>query len=251
MSEKEKKDEQKKAISRREFLKDAGLVAGGIGTAAILSACSPATSTVTTTMAGQTSTVTTTKTVTPAASTTTVTSTATGQPAAIPTIKLTVNGKVLNLTYGDDAQPWVTPKYDVYSWDTLLWTLREKLHLIGTKLSCGRGACGTCAVLVNGKLALACMTLTADCNGKEVTTVEGLGTPTNPGPIQQAFIENNGAQCGYCTPGMIMAAKALLDKNPNPTEDDVKWALAGNLCRCGNYRFIGQSVLAAAAKLKK
>jgi len=163
---------------------------------------------------------------------------------------MTLNGKKINLTIGDDVNPWDTPAYDVYPWQTLAWTLREQLGLIGTKVSCGRGACGACSVLINGKLALACLTLTADCDGDTVTTIEGLGTPDKPGPIQQAFIDSNGTQCGFCAPGMIIAAKALLDKNPNPTTDDIKWALAGNICRCGNYRFISNSVLAAAKKLK-
>jgi carbon-monoxide dehydrogenase small subunit len=94
------------------------------------------------------------------------------------------------------------------------------------------------------------MTLTAQCDGSEITTIEGLGTPTNLHPIQQAFVENHGFQCGFCAPGMIMATKALLDKNPDPTAEDVKRGLAGNICRCGNYHFITRSVLAAAEKLK-
>jgi carbon-monoxide dehydrogenase small subunit len=171
----------------------------------------------------------------------------------VETIKLTVNGKQYELTTGDDIEPWESPSYDVYPWDRLLDTLREKLGLTGTKSSCDRGACGACSVLIDGRLALSCLVLTVDCNGREITTIEGLCDPKTGilHPIQEAFLENNGAQCGYCTPGMIIATKALLDQNPNPTEEDVKWALAGNICRCGNYNLIAKSVVAAAGKMLK
>jgi len=167
------------------------------------------------------------------------------------TIKLTVNGKKYEFTIGDDVEPWESLAYDVYPWDMLISTLREKLGLTGTKLSCDRGACGTCTVLIDGKLALSCMVLTADCDSKEITTIEGLSDPVsgNLHPIQEAFIENNGTQCGFCAPGMVMATKALLDKNPEPTKEDIKWGLAGNICRCGNYNLITKSVLAAAEKM--
>ena len=169
------------------------------------------------------------------------------------TIALNVNGKQYNLTIGDNTEPWELLSYDVYPWDTLLHTLREKLGFTGTKSSCDRGTCGACSVLINGKLTLSCSTLTVECDGKEITTIEGLGDPATGKlhPIQEAFIENNGAQCGFCTPGIIMASKALLDDNPNPTEEDIKWALSGNICRCGNYHLIIKSVLAAAEKMRK
>ena len=166
-------------------------------------------------------------------------------------INLTVIGKKYKLTFGDDIEPWDVNAYDVYPWNTLQYTLRERLGLTGTKPWCEHGACGACTVLVDGKPILSCLTLTASLDGKEVTTIEGLGTPTNLHPIQQAFIENNGAQCGFCTPGMIVATKALLDKNPNPTVDEIKWGLANNLCRCSNYTFIIKAVQAAAQKLQK
>ena len=176
-----------------------------------------------------------------------------GIKESIETIVLTVNGKKYELTTGDDVQPWESLAYDVYPWDRLLHTLREKLQLTGTKSSCDRGACGTCSVLIDGRLALSCMVLTADCDGKEITTIEGLSDPATGKlhPVQEAFAENNAAQCGFCTPGMIVATKALLDKNPGPTEEDVKWALAGNICRCGNYNLISRSVLAAAEKMRR
>lgn len=173
--------------------------------------------------------------------------------ASVDTIKLTVNGKKYELTIGDDIEPWESLAYDVYPWDMLLHTLREKLGLTGTKSSCDRGACGACSVLIDGKLALSCMVLTADCDGKEITTIEGLSDPVTGKlhPIQEAFIENNAAQCGFCTPGMVIATKALLDENPTPTKEDIKRALAGNICRCGNYNLIIKSVLAAAEKMRQ
>jgi len=170
----------------------------------------------------------------------------------MPRIRLIVNSQTHELSLGDDVEPWDPLCYDVYPWDRLIHTLRHRLGLTGTKLGCDRGACGACSVLINGKLALSCSVLTADCDGKEITTIEGLSDPQTDElhPIQQAFLENNGAQCGFCTPGMILAAKALLDKNPDPTREDVKWALSGNICRCGNYRLIAKSVLAAAGKMR-
>ena len=169
------------------------------------------------------------------------------------TIKLTINGTKHEFTFGDDVEPWESHAYDVYPLDMLVSTLREKLGLTGTKLSCDRGACGTCTVLINGKLALSCMVLTADCDGKEITTIEGLSDPVSGKlhPIQEAFIGNNGTQCGFCAPGMIMASKVLLDNNHNPSKEDIKWALAGNICRCGNYNLITKSVLSAAEKMRK
>jgi len=122
--------------------------------------------------------------------------------------------------------------------------LRLQLGLTGTKVSCDRGECGACAVLVDGVPMLSCVTLAADMGGKKVTTIEGIGTPSNPHKLQAAFRDNLGAQCGMCTPGMILVSKALLDRNPNPTADQIKQELAGNLCRCGNYPFILKSVQA-------
>lgn len=150
-------------------------------------------------------------------------------------------------------EPWEPLAYDVYPWDMLVRTLREKLKLTGTKSSCNRGACGACTVIINGKLALSCTTLTADCDGKEIITIEGLidRESGNLHPIQQAFIENNGAQCGFCTPGMILGTKVLLDQNSDPTREDIKRALSGNICRCGNYNLIIKSVLAAAQKIRQ
>ena len=139
--------------------------------------------------------------------------------------------------------------YEVMPWHTLAQTLRETLGLTGTKLGCNNGECGACTVIMNGKPILSCSTLTIECDGKEITTIEGLGDPIlgKLHPLQQAFIDNDGLQCGFCTPGMIMQAKSLLDKTPNPTEQQVKEGLSGNLCRCGSYKKIVESVLAAAS----
>jgi carbon-monoxide dehydrogenase small subunit len=135
---------------------------------------------------------------------------------------------------------------------TLADVLREELGMTGTKILCNEGECGACTVLINGRPMLSCMMLAADAQGKEILTIEGLADPLTGDlhPIQKAFVELSGMQCGVCTPGMILSAKALLDGNPGPTEDDVRKALSGNLCRCGNYRRITECVLTAAEKMR-
>lgn len=141
---------------------------------------------------------------------------------------------------------------EVWPADTLADVLREKLGLTGTKTMCNEGECGSCTVLIDGKPVLSCLTLAAECEGKDILTIEGLADPETGElhPVQKAFVELSGMQCGMCTPGMILTAKALLDTNPSPTEDEVREALAGNLCRCGNYKRITQCVLAAAGMMK-
>lgn len=166
-------------------------------------------------------------------------------------LKLIINDKKYEFTFGEDIPQWDVNAYDVYPWDTLLYTLRDKLHLTGTKDGCNQGACGACTVLIDGKTALACMTLTADLDGKTVTTIEGIGQPGNLHPIQQAFVENHGTQCGFCAPGMVISTKALLGKNPHPNTDEIKQGLSGNLCRCGNYTWIIKAVQDAAGKMDK
>jgi aerobic carbon-monoxide dehydrogenase small subunit len=126
----------------------------------------------------------------------------------------------------------------------LLQTLREDVGLTGTKEGCSIGVCGACSVIVDGRLVSSCLTLALACNGKEITTIEGLATDGKLHPLQQAFIEFGGFQCGICTPGQIMAAKALLDENPKPTEEEVKEWMSGNLCRCTGYYKILESVMA-------
>ena len=130
--------------------------------------------------------------------------------------------------------------------ETLLTTLRERLQLTGTKLVCGRGECGACTVLIDGVSAYACLTLTAACAGSAVQTIEGVGRPDQLHAVQAAFIEHDALQCGFCTPGQILAAIALLGENPNPTEEDVIRGMSGNLCRCGTYPKIVRAVMAAA-----
>jgi carbon-monoxide dehydrogenase small subunit len=150
-------------------------------------------------------------------------------------IKLNVNGKQLRVS--------VKPT------DTLVDVLRDTLGLTGTKKSCGVGDCGACTVVVDGKAIHSCLTLAMDVQGRTITTIEGLEREDGAlHPLQEAFVENGAIQCGFCTPGMIMSAKALLDEVPNPAEEEVRQALSGNLCRCTGYVKIIQAVLEASGK---
>ena len=136
--------------------------------------------------------------------------------------------------------------------DTLARTLRENLGLTGTKIGCDQGSCGSCTVLMNGKPILSCMTLTVECDGADIVTIEGLEDQETGRlhPLQQAFIDNTAFQCGFCTPGILMSAKALLDREPEPGEEAVKQALAGHYCRCiSHYEVVG-AVLDAGKKIK-
>ena len=128
----------------------------------------------------------------------------------------------------------------------LLDVLRNQLDLTGTKEGCGTGQCGSCTVLLDGRPVTSCMVFVGDAVGREITTIEGLAPPGKLHPLQQAFIDHGAVQCGFCTPGMILAAKALLDDNPSPTADEVRHALAGNLCRCTGYRKIFDAIQAYA-----
>ncbi len=134
---------------------------------------------------------------------------------------------------------------------TLLEVLREDLNLCGTKHGCELGECGACAVRVDGEPVLSCLTLALECDGRAIETVEGLARGAALHPLQAAFADLGGAQCGYCTPGMLMMSKALLDENQNPTEEDIRFALCGNLCRCTGYAKIIQAVQDAAAELRR
>jgi aerobic-type carbon monoxide dehydrogenase small subunit (CoxS/CutS family) len=130
---------------------------------------------------------------------------------------------------------------------TLLDLLRDELHLTGTKKVCDMGHCGACTVLRDGEAVLACLTLAATCQGAEITTIEGLAGPEDElTPLQQAFLDCDGLQCGFCTPGQVMSATALLAENPSPTEEEVREYMAGNLCRCGAYKGIVEAVMVAA-----
>jgi carbon-monoxide dehydrogenase small subunit len=144
-------------------------------------------------------------------------------------LALTVNGDPVRLAVSPAA--------------TLLDVLRDKLELTGTKLGCGDGECGACTVMLSGKVVNSCLVLAVECAGAEVLTIEGLAPNGRLHPLQQAFVDHGAIQCGYCTPGMIMAAYALLEENPEPSEADVKRGLEGNLCRCTGYRKIIDAVL--------
>jgi carbon-monoxide dehydrogenase small subunit len=133
---------------------------------------------------------------------------------------------------------------------TLLEVLREDLGLTGTKHGCELGECGACTVLVDGEPQLSCLVLALECEGREVQTIEGLARGPDLHPLQAAFADFGGSQCGYCTPGVIMTAKALLERNPNPSKEEIKEATAGNLCRCTGYNQIVESIEDAAAKLR-
>lgn len=138
----------------------------------------------------------------------------------------------------------------VDAYKTLLEALREDLHLTGTKHGCELGECGACAVLVDGEPVLSCLALAVECDGRRIDTVEGLQSNGALHPLQDAFADLGGSQCGYCTPGILMTAKTLLDRNTEPTQDEIKEALAGNLCRCTGYLQILEAVERAAATLR-
>ena len=135
---------------------------------------------------------------------------------------------------------------EVDPWVTLVELLRERLYLTGTKEGCGEGDCGTCIVLVNGIPVNSCLMLAVDAHGCRVTTIEGLASDGKLHPLQKSFIENGAIQCGFCTPAMILSAKALLDQNPRPSEEEIKQALSGVLCRCGSYQKIVEAVRAVS-----
>jgi len=132
---------------------------------------------------------------------------------------------------------------------TLLKMLREDLNLTGAKEGCGAGECGSCTVIVDGKAVNSCMMLAVEADGKDIVTVEGLAKNGVLDPLQETFIKNAALQCGYCTPGMLMSAKALLMRNPNPSEDDIKEAIGGNLCRCTGYKAIIDAIKEAAGQI--
>lgn len=152
-------------------------------------------------------------------------------------ITLTVNGR----KYTDEVSPTMR----------LVDLLRDKFYLNGSKEGCGEGECGACTVLMDGKAVLSCLVLAFQADGSEIITIEGLSRNGELDPIQQAFVDNGAIQCGYCTPGMIMSAKALLMKNAEPTEEDIRTAISGNLCRCTGYTKIVDAIKEAATVMKK
>jgi carbon-monoxide dehydrogenase small subunit len=152
-------------------------------------------------------------------------------------VNVTINGRL----YQEDVEPRLL----------LSHFLREAIGLTGTHVGCVIGECGACTILLDGKLVKSCLLFAVQVNGREITTVEGLGKNGNLDPVQEAFVERYGFQCGYCTPGMVLAAHALLRRNPDPSEDEIRRALAGNLCMCTGYAQIIESVRAAAQKLRQ
>ncbi|GAB4267682.1 MAG: (2Fe-2S)-binding protein [Deferrisomatales bacterium] len=152
-------------------------------------------------------------------------------------ITLTINGEAFDVA--------VAPT------DFLADVIRERVGLTGTKKGCGIGDCGACTVLVDGAPVLSCLTLALSCQGKEITTIEGLSANGRLHPVQQAFVEKGAIQCGFCTPGMILSSAALLERIPNPTEDQIKQGIAGNLCRCTGYVKIVEAIGRAAELLAK
>ncbi len=158
------------------------------------------------------------------------------EPDEMLQVALSINGRLHRLL--------VEPRW------TLLFVLRERLGINGTKAGCERGECGSCTVLIDGQARYACMTLAMEAEGTEITTVEGLMDGEELGPVQQAFVTHDGFQCGYCTSGQIVAAESLLRANPSPTDDEIRRGMSGNLCRCGAYAHIVNAV-AGAAELKK
>ena len=149
---------------------------------------------------------------------------------------LTVNGRVFDV--------------DIKAHESLSDVLRRELGLYGVRVSCSEGECGSCTVIMDGEPVTACIVLGMQAEGKDILTVEGLGTVDDLHPIQEAFIEEQGFQCAFCTPGFIMATKAFLEENPNPTEEEAAMGVSGNICRCGAYPYIVRSVMRAAEKLR-
>ena len=151
-------------------------------------------------------------------------------------MKISIDIQVNGERYQEEVEPRMT----------LLEFLRQTLHLTGTKEGCGLGDCGTCIVLLDDKPVNSCLVLAADANGRRVTTIEGLAEDGKLHPVQQSFIDNGAVQCGFCTPAMILTSRSLLDKKTDPTEEEIKQALGGVLCRCGSYQKILNAVQAVA-----
>ena len=157
-----------------------------------------------------------------------------------------LTGKVaVSATVNAEPSDWICEPRE-----TLLEVLRGRLGLTGTKEGCSNGNCGACAVLMDGRLVNSCCVLAVEAEGATIKTVEGLAQGESLTPLQRAFLQEAGLQCGFCTPGILVASQALLDKNPNPTDEEIRWWLAGNLCRCTGYDKILQAVQSAAAEMR-
>ncbi|MFC1505917.1 (2Fe-2S)-binding protein [Thermoproteota archaeon] len=210
----EKKEEKKSGVSRRGFIQGAvaGAVVGAAATYGATQMMQPPTAPTTAPPTGVEEVV-----------------------AGKRTVSMTVNGSPVSM--------------QVQSNWTLLYVLRDKMKLTGTKIACDYGECGACTVIINGKSALACMTLAIRQDGADIQTIEGLAQGGTLHPIQQAFIDKHGYSCGYCIPGMIMSGKALLDKNSSPSDDDIKVGISGNICRCTGYVGPVRAIKAAAGMM--
>jgi xanthine dehydrogenase YagT iron-sulfur-binding subunit len=206
MNRDDRKQDKPDGISRRSFIKGAGAVAAAVGLVRVHSASAD-------------------EKMLPAGVVEKLGPEATS-------IQLSINGRATTL----EVEPRVT----------LLRALREHLGLTGTKLVCDRGACGACTVHLDGKPVTSCMMLAVDARGHQITTIEGLGNPSNMHPVQAAFVEADAQQCGFCTPGMVMSVAAALNRNPAATVDEIKHATAGNTCRCGTYPHVFEAALKAA-----
>ena len=238
-------------VSRREFLKDAGIIAGGaaLGSVALVNACGGKT-----TVTAPGTTITKSSTVTSNA-TSIVTTTVAGPGGSLVTVTSPVTiTKVVEVTSTSIQDISFTINGDKYQKAvpanaTLQELLHDNLGFTSIKDWClGNGACGSCSVIVNGRPVLACLTLAALCNGATIETAEGIGKVNHP--IIDAMVVNHAVQCGYCAPGIVVTAKALLDRNPDPTEQQIREALGGNLCRCGTYPRLIPAIKTASAKLK-
>ena len=208
-SEKKLTKQEKKALSRRAFLKGAGVTtAGTVAMSSGLLSFTASEAPVKTAVMGP------------------------GETK----LQLNINGR--------SETVWVEPR------TTLADALRNELDLTGTKVVCDRGSCSACTVWIDDKPVCSCMTLAVDVEDQKITTVEGLAKDGELHPVQEAFIEHDAAMCGFCTPGMVMSSAALLERNTNPTLDDVKLATSGNLCRCGTHPKVFEATLAAAKKMK-
>lgn len=229
----EKEKKQKGVISRRDFIKGTGLAVGGVAiSSTVLSvACAPAAPAVTEPVKEP---------VKPGANTTT-----TAPPQTV-TKTVEVEAQLSKFIVNGD-----TYEFKIKDNWTLNEVIRNKMGLTGTKVSCGEGSCGMCTVIMDGRRQLSCITLALEAVGKNITTIEGLAQPGGKyDPVQAGFLEENGMQCGMCTPGQIISAKVFLAKNPNPTDAQIKREMSGNLCICGSYEMILMSVRTAAKLIR-
>jgi xanthine dehydrogenase YagT iron-sulfur-binding subunit len=170
----------------------------------------------------------------------------TGKPALAETAPKVVGPGPAPVTLTINGKPY---KLNIEPRTTLCDALRNHLEFTAAKRVCDRGTCGACTVIMNGKAVYSCDVLAIDAQGRKIETLEGISTPEHPHPVSKAFVDNDAQQCGYCTPGFVVAAKAFLDHHPNPTYEDVKHGLGGNLCRCGTYMGVRKAVLEAAKEL--